>query len=202
MAAANKAPVVRLQTVMTDPSRGRFSDVTTLHSDTFQSTAKAWLYLEDVDVEDGPFVYVPGSHRMTPERLAWERAQSIDAAHAANGIHANGSFRVTADALAAMGFPPPKPLPAKANTLIVADTRGFHARGKSAWPSVRPAIYATLRGNPFMPWAGLDLFDLPGLRHRKGAMIDRLRWGACRLAGKPVKLPSVGMRRAFDPPSL
>ncbi|MEO1328196.1 MAG: phytanoyl-CoA dioxygenase family protein, partial [Pseudomonadota bacterium] len=35
----------------------------TFHSDTFHSTMKAWLFLEDVAEEEGPFNYVPGSHR-------------------------------------------------------------------------------------------------------------------------------------------
>jgi hypothetical protein len=33
---------------------------------------KAWLFLDDVALEDGPFADVAGSHRLTPARLAWE----------------------------------------------------------------------------------------------------------------------------------
>ncbi len=200
--AANRAPVIRLQTVMTDPTAGRHSDVTTLHSDTFQSTSKAWLFLQDVAREDGPFAYVPGSHRMTDARLAWEYEQSLTAADAQNGIHANGSFRVTQEAVQAMGFPAPVDFAVKANSLVVADTRGFHARRPSLRPSVRLSIYAALRSNPFLPFAGVDPFDFAPLRHRKGALIDRARWAVCRLTGKRVKLPSVGDLKALDPPTL
>jgi hypothetical protein len=50
---------------------------TALHSDISYPSMKAWLYLTDVALEDGPFVYVPGSHRATPARLAWERTKSL-----------------------------------------------------------------------------------------------------------------------------
>ena len=49
----------------------------TLHADTFHPTAKFWLFLDDVGIEDGPFAYVPGSHKLTPERLAWEHEQAL-----------------------------------------------------------------------------------------------------------------------------
>lgn len=200
--AANRAPVIRLQTVMTDPTVGRHSDVTTLHSDTFQATAKSWLFLQDVTPEDGPFAYVPGSHRMTQPRLEWEYEQSLTAARAENGIHANGSFRVKLEAVRAMGLPPPADFAVKANSLVVADTRGFHARRPSLRSSVRLAIYAALRSNPFLPFAGFDPFDLMPLRHRKGALIDQARWTVCRLTGKRIKLPHVGDLKALDPQTL
>ena len=32
------------------------------HSDTFQPTCKFWIYLQDIDIQDGPFNFVPKTH--------------------------------------------------------------------------------------------------------------------------------------------
>ena len=62
------------------PRRRRAADPQTdLHTDTFHPTVKAWLFLTDVAPDAMPFVYVPGSHRLTPQRLDWERRMSIGA---------------------------------------------------------------------------------------------------------------------------
>jgi ectoine hydroxylase-related dioxygenase (phytanoyl-CoA dioxygenase family) len=202
ISASNRRPLVRIQTVMTDTTRGTLNDVTTLHSDTFQPNAKGWIFLRDVTREDGPFAFVPGSHRMTSDRIAWEFEQSLSAANAENGIHANGSFRITEAALLNMGLGPAKEFTVKANSMVIADTRGFHARRPSLRPSVRIAVYAALRSNPFTPIPGFDPFDLPGFRHQKGPALDQLRWRMARLTGKRVRQPLVGDFLAGDPPSL
>ncbi len=73
-----------------------------LHRDTFFSSMKFWYYLDPVTEADGPFVYVPGSHKLTPERLLWEHKQAIIACQAAGQSSAltseqqsavDGSFR-------------------------------------------------------------------------------------------------------------
>src|SRR3546814_11353522 len=51
---------------------------TALHSDTYHPTMKAWFFLHDVANDEGPFQYVPGSHRLTPQRIAWEKRKSLD----------------------------------------------------------------------------------------------------------------------------
>ena len=38
---------------------------------------KAWLFLTDVARDEGPLTYIPGSHRLTPARLAWEKQKSL-----------------------------------------------------------------------------------------------------------------------------
>jgi hypothetical protein len=68
----------------------------------------------------------------------------------------DGSFRIGADELPALGLPPPLALPVAANTLIVADTFGFHARARSARRSVRVEVWAVGPRNPFLPWTRLD----------------------------------------------
>ena len=84
-----------------------------------------------------------------------------------------------------------------ANTLVVADTFGFHARGPSVRPSLRVELWAYGRRNPFLPWTGGDPLSLPGLAERRVPWL----WGARdRLApwlGQPWA--DVGLNRAIDP---
>lgn len=158
-------PIHYLQTVIAEAD-GPDDPQTVLHSDTFHATAKGWYFFHDVGAEDGPFCYVPGSHRLTERRLAWERQQSLSASRDTNSHHADGSFRATPDDLAAMGYGPPVPVAVPANTLVIADTFGFHARARSLRPTTRVTLYTYTRRNPFMPWTGLDPASLPGLRGR------------------------------------
>lgn len=199
--AADADPTANLHSVFTRPGAGRPDPQTKLHSDTFHATAKCWLFLHDVDEADGPFSYVPGSHLSTPGRLEWERAASLEAARHPNGHHALGSFRATPADIAAMGYPPALSFAVPANTLVVADTRGFHARRPSLRPSLRVAVYGSLRGAPFLPWPVPSLFDLPGLRGRRAQAVDLRRALLRRLAGVGSGQRPVGLRAAFEPPA-
>ncbi|HEU0222852.1 MAG TPA: phytanoyl-CoA dioxygenase family protein [Paracoccaceae bacterium] len=198
-ASSSADPYVTLHTVLTKPLEGEPDPQTHFHSDTFHATAKGWLFLRDVAMEDGPFTYVPGSHYATPGRLEWEHAQSLKAARSADPHHALGSFRASPAEIRAMGYPEPVPFPVPANSLVVADTHGFHARGPSARPSVRLAVYGSSRTNPFTPFTGPDLLDLPGLRGRRAQILDGLRWLESRLTGRPESQPLVGRLRPGDP---
>lgn len=200
IASSNSDPLVTLHTVLTNPGQGRPDPQTTFHSDTFHATAKGWFFLRDVAVEDGPFSYIPGSHRMTKGRVEWEYEQSLNAAASKNFIHARGSFRATEDDLKSMGFGPFEQFPVKANSLVIADTHGFHARRPSSRPSTRLALYGSLRTAPFTPFAGPDFFDLPFLRHRKAQLLDGQRWAISKLTGKAEGQPYVGDLRPADPP--
>lgn len=151
----------QLQSILVDASHPSTDPQTRLHADTFHATAKAWLFLDDVDDTEGPFCYVPGSHHLTPARLQWEYYQSINAANSAERMHREGSFRINESELASLDLPSPQRFAVPANTLVVADTCGFHARCPSLHPSHRVEIYASLRRNPFLPWCGGHLFALP-----------------------------------------
>lgn len=201
-ASFNHETLVNLHTVITDPEFGVADPQTTFHSDTFHATSKGWFFLRDVEMADGPFGYVPGSHRMTKERLEWEYEQSLTAAQHENGHHAAGSFRASASDIKTMGYGDLEPLPVPANSLVIADTRGFHARCASTRPSTRLAIYGSLRCNPFVPLSNLDLFALPGLRGRKGEAVYVLRAALAKLAKKRETQPIVGMVRPGDPAVL
>lgn len=154
---------------------------TSLHADTFHPTVKAWLFVTDVADDEGPLTYVAGSHRMTPARLDWERARSVSVRDGLDRLSARGSLRIAEDELSALGLPPATRFAVPANTLVVADTNGFHARGLSVRPSTRVEIWADGRRNPFLPWTGFNLIGLPGLADRRvplwWGLHDRLkRW--------------------------
>ncbi len=126
-----------------------------LHSDTFQPSLKAWLFLTDVEEEGRPLVYVAGSHRLTAERIAWERRKSIHIDRA-DRLSQRGSLRVRPDELPELGLPRPTHFAVPANTLVVADTCGFHARAGSDRRTLRIELWAYSRRSPFLPWTGLD----------------------------------------------
>lgn len=197
--AAGLEPINYVQTILTQIDQSAPDPQLSLHADTFFPTVKAWLFLTDVAEDAAPFTYVPGSHRLTPQRLAWEKEKSLGAATSTCRLTSRGSFRVREDELAPMGLSAPRRFAVPANTLVVADTCGFHARGPSAGPTTRVEIWAYGRRNPFIPWAGLDLLDMSGLASRRAPLawwvMDRLQ--AAGLArnvwrGEPD-------RSAFDP---
>lgn len=194
-------PLVYLQTILSNVRDWRADPQTKLHSDTFHSSVKAWLFLQDVEHEDGPFLYVPGSHRLTPKRLAWEKARSMEAADA-DRMSGRGSLRIKARELKGLGLPAAKTIAVKKNTLVVADTYGFHARGKSIRPSTRVEVWAYSRRNPFLPVTGFDPLKLPFLQKR---LIPLYWWGLDQIearGGRKNPWRVVGRLRAQDPARL
>lgn len=142
-----------LQTVATHTCPEARDPQTQLHSDAPRPTMKAWFFLSDVDDDDAPLCYVPGSHRLTPQRLDWEvQCQLRDggAAARAGGEPAQGSRpgavsaprRVDKHTLRMMGLGHPARLAVPANTLIVADTFGFHKRAQARHPTMRIEVWA------------------------------------------------------------
>jgi hypothetical protein len=163
----DQEPLIYVQTILSHIREAAPDPQTDLHIDTFHPTVKSFFFLTDVAEDEGPFVYVPGSHRLTPARLAWETAQAIGAAASGDKLASRGSLRATPAEIAAMGFAAPRAFAVPKNTLVVADTVGFHARGFSARPTVRVEIWTYGRKNPFLPWTGFDLGSLPGVAERR-----------------------------------
>ena len=168
-------PLITLQTVLAKAS-GASDPQSDLHSDTFHATAKAWLFLTDVNEDDGPFCYVPGSHKITPERYAWEKSISTDLDAVENTYSRRGSLRVPQDQLEQLGYPQPVKMVVKANTLVVADTHGFHARCASPKDNTRIEIYASLRRSPYLPFiaktfGGLHIAALPFINRRINRLV-------------------------------
>jgi hypothetical protein len=159
-------PVVWIQSLLRHACDGPADPQTALHADTFHPTVKAWLFLTDIAADAGPFTYVPGSHRLTEHRLAWERQMSVAARESADPDIRQGSFRIAPQELPALGLPAPIAFAVPANTLVVADTFGFHARGPSIGRSTRVEIWAYGRRSPFVPWAGFDPWSGAALARR------------------------------------
>ncbi len=160
-------PLHYVQTILTDAAVPDPDPQTRLHADTFHPTLKAWFFLNDVEEADGPFSYVPGSHRLTPARLAWERERSLTAQTSSDFLSARGSLRIEGAELDALGLPQAQHFPVPANTLVVADTCGFHARVAATKPSRRLELWSFSRRNPFVPWTGADLLSVPGIAERR-----------------------------------
>ncbi len=190
-------PLAYIQTILARRYDAEPDPQTALHADTFHPTVKAWLFLTDVDEEDGPFRYVPGSHRLSPGRLAFERETSLKAPGGTDHLSARGSFRVEEDRLEALGLPPAKSFATPANTLVVADTFGFHARQRATRPSTRVEIWAYGRRNPFLPWTGLDWTGISGIAERRIPLLWKSRDVLERLVGQPWR--SVGIKTPRDP---
>ncbi len=202
LAGCGGEPLIHLQTILAEGDAARPDPQNTLHMDTFHSTAKSWLYLQDVGEEDGPLRYVPGSHRMTPARLEWERELSIGAARNPDPEIAAGSFRVSDAMLEKLGYADAKALAVPANTLVVANTHGFHARKASTRPTLRSEVYGSLRRNPFLPVSGMHLHSLPGLKGRlstRQAQIDELLARYLGIKGPWISVPP---KRIGEPASI
>ncbi len=175
-----RRPHLYIQTVFSKVLEDAPPDIQSFyHSDTFHPTVKAWLFLDDVSPDSTPFTYVPGSHIANRRRMAWERRTSINAAKGQDRLTAEGSFRITEAEIRRLGYSAPVSLPVAANTLVVADTSGFHARGTAAGKTRRLSIWAYSRSNPFLPFTGGDLIGLPVIKDHAlriyWALSDRLK---------------------------
>ncbi len=133
--AAGRCLLQRVDQVAGAPDRE--SDA---HSDTFFSTHKAWLYLTDVTEADGPLFYYPGSHRLTATSLRGIYRESVTAAA--------GARRIDERELEKRGLERVELLCPK-NTLVVANTFGYHGRCQGRPPGSRTALHVELRTEPF-----------------------------------------------------
>jgi hypothetical protein len=103
------------------------------HADRHYSTAKTIFYLDDVVQDGGGLAYYPKSHKITPERMQHERDISVrEALRRAGRVAELPQGSVQGD----MSLINPKFLKqytytqmvGKANTMLVVNTCGFHAR--------------------------------------------------------------------------
>jgi hypothetical protein len=148
----NRLPLVFIENLLRGALPGNAQDPqSTPHRDTFHPTIKAWLFIDDVTSESGPFTYVPGSHRLTARRLRWEYARSLVARNLSDGHSEDGSFRATEEDIVTLGSSDPVRFAVPANTLVVADTSGIHWRGGASARTRRRAIWIQSRDNPFSP---------------------------------------------------
>jgi hypothetical protein len=117
------------------PDPKRLVGTNYLHADTHYPSAKAWLFLEDIDEQNGAFVYAKGTQKMTPAKLAYEYSAAVRVAMAER----DGTMSVTIPATIVRA--PTRrqrrgmkiaevPYGGKANTLLVGNVGGFHKRGE------------------------------------------------------------------------
>lgn len=113
------------------------------HFDTFHHTFKAWLFLNDVKKEHGPFKILPKSHKISLSRILFEWKMSV--MYSLKKI--NSSFRSikSKDVIDknAIDFPLEK------NTFLMANVHALHRRGDAENNTTRVAIQFWTRENPF-----------------------------------------------------
>lgn len=196
VAGFRTTPLHYIQTIVSHDGSNEADPQEAIHADSFHSSLKAWLFLNAVAEDEGPFTYVRGSHRFTRERLAWEHDRSLSDPRAIDRLSARGSPRVSEHERAAMKLPVPEGLAVVGNTLVVADTVGFHARGPSVRPGERVEIWSYARRNPFLPWVGGDLLSLPGIAERRVNWLWAVRDRFAGRIGQPWQ--PVGTRTPAD----
>lgn len=162
----NQQPVSYIQTIKNHFVSGPPDPQKNLHSDTFHPTMKSWYFLDDVDDKNGPFTYVPGSHKLSVARLKWEYYKSIRISEGDDKYSRNGSLRATRADLQAMNLSDPNGLQVPANTLVIANTHGFHCRGEATHRSTRTELWTISRNNPFNPIPGIDHPWLNSLQYK------------------------------------
>ena len=198
VASSRTKPLYYVQTIVGGCSGGPPDPQIQLHSDTFHPSMKAWLFLTDVGPDDRPLTYVAGSHRLSDRRADWEYRKSINVVTDGDRLSQRGSFRISPKELTELGLPEPTYFAVPANTLVAADTCGFHARASSDRMTVRVELWAFARRSPFIPWAGFDLLSWQPIAIRRaewlGAILD---WASSR--GWMVQhWKPVGKRRPID----
>jgi len=198
VASTRNKPLYYIQTILGGSAQGPPDPQLEMHSDTFQPSLKAWLFLTDVPEDGRPLTYVPGSHRLSPRRIAWERRKSVDVLKSGDRLSQRGSLRVSPPELKAIGLPAPKRFCVPANTLVAIDTCGFHARGDSGRPTLRVELWAYCRHTPFLPWTGASPLSSPLIADRRGAWLAKATDLLDRLGLKKQHWRLAGIRRPID----
>jgi hypothetical protein len=198
VASTRSEPLYYIQTIVSRHALGDADPQLELHADTFHPSLKAWLFLTDVTDDQGPLTYVAGSHRLNSARLAWEKARSI-AITQSDRLSQRGSLRIRRDELPQLGLPQPTRLAVPANTLVVIDTCGFHARGSCDRPTVRAEIWAYARRTPFVPWTGFDILSWRPIALRRATWLPLILDKLDRLGIMKQHWHPAGRKRPIDP---
>lgn len=121
---------------------------TTLHSDTFFPAFKFWYFPFEVKENDSPFSYCLKSQLLTADRLKFDFQNARDSILGKNKAisedHNEGSFRSTDIEIMQLGTERQQ-ICNDANTLVVANVFGYHARSVATQPASRLAIHGSLR---------------------------------------------------------
>lgn len=152
-----KPPEIFLDTYQKLNDRGFDNDIENiLHADLHTSTVKMFFYLNDVDEQNGAFVYAKGSHKLTRQRLKYEYELSIRQAQMKRGVKIQDEFlarrgsetrnTITAEQLDNMKAKETQ-IRARPNTLVVANNMGFHRRGEFTCDRPRKALMINFRNS-------------------------------------------------------
>tara|TARA_R110000744_G_scaffold84864_1_gene166075 strand:- start:166 stop:1179 length:1014 start_codon:yes stop_codon:yes gene_type:complete len=149
-------------------------DQVNVHSDIFHPNLKIWLYINDCNIDNGPYSFVYKSHKKTPKMLEFIHKQGLiwdkgadhpdffkyNSAESTDGMGSprilrsenctNDNMDEVNKELEKLDLPPVTTLKAKANTIIFTDTTGFHARGYAKPGSERYSLRNAFRTNPFI----------------------------------------------------
>ena len=109
---------------------------TKFHNDIFYNTHKAWLYLDDVAEENGPLVYVKRSHHLSPCQLLYVYKESLG--------KNEGSRRITPQEIVRRELTETRCVCAR-NTLVIANTFGYHRRMRGKPGNQRHALNISAR---------------------------------------------------------
>jgi hypothetical protein len=197
-ASTRSRPFYYIQTISGGVADGPEDPQVELHSDTFHPSLKAWLFLTDVGEDERPLTYVAGSHRLSAERIAWEQRKSVGVLRRGDRLSQRGSFRIRPDELDELGLPQPTRFCVPANTLVIADTCGFHARASADKPTIRVELWAYCRRNPFLPWTGSALVSWSSLAARRVEYVHKLVDWLDRRGLKKQHWQPAGCRRPID----
>lgn len=151
-----------------------------LHSDTFQPCVKVFYYINEIKENEGSFCFVKGSTRIENKKmLEWLYESSCLSLDETNeDIYDILPYKLNSDTfdtwgkpvkctfsprlgrkltdeqlnvkLNAMDLPNMTPILGKGNTLVIADTSGFHRRERANQGVVRTTLRSGQRFNPFM----------------------------------------------------
>jgi hypothetical protein len=121
------------------------------HQDHIFSVYKAWLYIDDVNEQNGAFQYEVNSHSLNGKRLGYEYRRSLYMMKMFKrffSIPAENLFqdRIVMDSKTRESLAV-KPLTAvgRANTLVIANTLGQHRRGLFETGAVRKLVHLDFR---------------------------------------------------------
>eukprot|EP00470_Lotharella_oceanica_P014370 CAMPEP_0170196584 /NCGR_PEP_ID=MMETSP0040_2-20121228/64283_1 /TAXON_ID=641309 /ORGANISM="Lotharella oceanica, Strain CCMP622" /LENGTH=133 /DNA_ID=CAMNT_0010446029 /DNA_START=1 /DNA_END=402 /DNA_ORIENTATION=- len=107
-----------------------------MHVDTFHAAYKIWIYQNETTPEQGPLNFVRGSHRNTKGKLQWLYNVTIPPA---SHVLREPSIRLNVDETL-LGFQKREVMTTPANSFVIADTSGFHARGLAEPGTIRHAM--------------------------------------------------------------
>jgi hypothetical protein len=92
------------------------------HMDGHENCLKTFLLLSDVDMDNGPFMYCVGSHRMSLDRLVKTYRSMVAGAFSDNTLYYYSPAEAAREKLETRAAP----LTGRRGTLVLVNTRGWH----------------------------------------------------------------------------